>query len=348
MINVGIAGIGFMGMIHYLAYRKLAGAQVAAISTRNEQRLAGDWTDIKGNFGPQGEVMDLAGVARYSQLDDMIADPDIQLIDICLPPHLHAAATIKALEAGKHVLCEKPIALQAVDAERMVETARRCDRQLTIGHVLPFFPEFDFVRSAVQRGDYGRLLGGRFHRLISDPLWLDDFYDPQRAGGPMLDLHVHDAHFIRLLFGVPESVHTVGRMRGEVAEYFTSQFRFSDPEVVVSAESGTNRQQGRAFTHGFEIHLERATLLHDFAVIGDQPKLLMPVTVLTDSGDVIEPEIATQDPVDSFVGELDEVTRCIQEGRESQILSGELARDALLMCHKQNESLLAGTSASFS
>ena len=49
-----------------------------------------------------------------------------------------------------------------------------------------------------------RLLGGHFLRVISDPLWLKDFYDPHRVGGPLVDLHVHDAHFIRLLFGMPQ------------------------------------------------------------------------------------------------------------------------------------------------
>ena len=61
MIQVGIVGLGFMGMIHYLTYRKLPGVRVAAICEVNERRLTGDWTDIKGNFGPAGEQMDLVG-----------------------------------------------------------------------------------------------------------------------------------------------------------------------------------------------------------------------------------------------------------------------------------------------
>ena len=69
----------------------------------------------------------------------------------------------------------------------------------------------------------------------------------------MLDLHVHDAHFIRLLFGMPVSVTSQGRMRGEVVEYFNTQFSFADPALMASATSGVIYQQGRSFTHGYEI-----------------------------------------------------------------------------------------------
>ena len=137
---------------------------------------------------------------------------------------------------------------------------------------------------------YGRLLGGHFKRIISDPTWVPRFYDPQVIGGPMLDLHVHNAHFIRLTCGMPESVHCAGTMRGPVVERFHAQFRFADAGVVVTAASGVIAQQGRPFTHGYEIYLERATLLYDFAVIGGEPVLAMPVTVLTADGKVRTPD----------------------------------------------------------
>src|SRR5690349_7036660 len=238
MIRVGIAGIGFMGMIHYLAYQKVRGVKVAALCETLRERLAGDWRAIKGNFGPAGSMMDLSGIAKYEQLDAMLADPKIDVIDICLPPAAHAAVAIAALKAGKHVFCEKPIALSTADAKRMVSAAQKAGKQLMIGQVLPFFPEYAFAYKTIQSGKYGRLLGGNFKRVISDPQWLKDFYDPKKIGGPMLDLHVHDAHYIRLLCGMPTAVFTSGRMRGEVAEYFTSQFQFGDQRLAVSATSG--------------------------------------------------------------------------------------------------------------
>ena len=74
MLRVGIAGLGFMGMIHYLSYQKVSGTEVVAICETDATRLAGDWTSIKGNFGPPGEMMDLGEIARYSDSSELLAD----------------------------------------------------------------------------------------------------------------------------------------------------------------------------------------------------------------------------------------------------------------------------------
>ena len=345
MIQVGIAGVGFMGWIHWLAYRKLSGIRVAAISSRDPKRRAGDWTGIQGNFGPPGERVDLSGVKAYETLDAMLADPALDVVDLCLPPHLHEDAATRALKAGKHVFCEKPLALDVDACVRMVDAADRAKRQLLTGHVLPFFPEYAEARRMIDGGACGRLLGGTFKRVISDPAWLPDFYDPARVGGPLLDLHVHDAHFIRLLFGMPTAVESVGRRRGDVVEYCHSAFRFRDPALVVSAESGVIRQQGRAFTHGFEIHLEQATLQYEFAVIGGKGELILPLTVYDAQGGARRPALGDGDPVRAFEAELAEVARSIESGKPSPILAGDLARDAVLLCRRQTESVFNGRPA---
>lgn len=335
MIRVGIAGLGFMGMIHYQAYQKVRGAKVQAMCEKDPVRLAGDWRSIKGNFGPQGTLMDLSGISRYSELADLVADPEVDMVDICLPPSMHAETAIAALRAGKHVLCEKPIALRLADADRMVKTAREMGKMLMIAHVLPFVPEYRFAYKTITGGKYGRVLGGHFKRVIADPKWLADFYNPDVCGGPMVDLHIHDAHFIRLIFGMPKAVHSVGRMRGEVAEYFSTQFLFDDPSLVVTATSGTLNQQGRQFTHGYEIQLEKATLFFECGV---------PLTVLTQEGKkqdkVIHPNLGPFDMPDAFPVELAEAVRAVQTGTPSSLLDGQLARDALLLGQRQTQSII--------
>ena len=184
MVNVGIAGIGFMGMIHYLGYQKVRGARVRAVCEKIPERLAGDWRTIKGNFGPAGRKMDLSGIAKYSRIEEMLADPNVDMIDICLPPHAPAETAIAALQAGTHVLCEKPIALRTADAQRMVKTAQKAGKLLMIAHVLPFFPAYRFAYRTITSGKYGRLRDAHFTRIISDPLWVSDFYDPNGCGGP--------------------------------------------------------------------------------------------------------------------------------------------------------------------
>jgi predicted dehydrogenase len=286
--------------------------------------------------------MDLSKVKTYAKLDEMIADPDIDLIDVCLPPWAHAEVAIDALKAGKHVFCEKPIALTASDAKRMVDAASKYYRLLMIGHVLPMYPEFEFAFKAATEGRYGRLLGGNFKRITADPKWLKHFYEADKIGGPMLDLHIHDAHFIRLLFGMPKAVFSNGRMRGQVAEFFTTQFLFDDADLAVAATSGAIRQQGRSFTHAFEIHFEKATLLYDFAVVGDKPANLMPLTVLTADDKVKHPKLGSGDPMAAFQKELTEVVRSVQNGEPSPLLDGALARDAVVLCQKQTQSVRSG------
>lgn len=338
MPNVGLVGLGFMGMIHYLNYQRVRGAKVVAMCEKDKKRLAGDWTSIQGNFGPRGEMMDLSSIDCYTELDEMLANDRIDMVDICLPPSFHADATIAALKAGKHVFCEKPMALTTKDARRMMAAREKSGKLLMIGHVLPFFPEYNFAYKAITSGKYGKLLGGHFKRIISDPTWIKGFYDPNHVGGPMLDLHIHDAHFIRLAFGMPKAVASVGRMRGEVAELFNTQFHYED-ERMVTAASGVINQQGRAFSHGFEIYFERATLLYDFSVIGGEPTLSMPLTVLDARGKTSQPKLGSGDPVDAFKAELTEVAKSIKAGRESEILGAQLACDALVLCKKQEQSI---------
>ncbi len=343
MPRIGIAGIGFMGMIHYLAYQRLADAEVAAIASRDPKKRSGDWTGIQGNFGPAGTQMDLGSAACYETLDAMLADDSLDVIDLCLPPALHGDAAVRALEAGKHVIVEKPVALTVAEADRMLAAAESSGKQLLVAQVLPFFPEYRFAYEAITSKRYGEFRGGVFKRIISDPSqgWLPDFFDPTTVGGPAVDLHIHDAHFIRTVCGMPRGVFTTGRLRGEVAEFFATQFLFDDPDLHVTAICGVIPQAGREFTHAFEIHLERATLLYDLAGVRDQPAGT-PLVVLGEDGSVEQPELVGGDEIDAFGRELSEALNAIDKGTASPLLSGTLARDALLMCHGQTESIKSG------
>jgi predicted dehydrogenase len=341
MLKVGLAGVGFMSWIHYLAYQKVRGVQLAAICSRDAKKRAGDWRGIQGNFGPPGERIDVSKMRAYASIDELLGDPEIDVVDNCLPPHLHAEVSIRALQAGKHVFVEKPMALTAAECNKMVAAAKKAGKQILVGHVLPYFPEYAHARKLIDSGKYGKAIGGSFKRVISDPLWLKDFYDPQRVGGPLIDLHVHDAHFIRLLFGMPTAVFSQGRMRGEVVEYCNTLFQFADPSLVVNATSGVINQQGRPFTHGYEIHLEKATLHFDFAAFSDAAEL-MPLKIVTSTGKVIRPDLGDGDPVRGFESEIKEVVRSLGSAEPSAILSGELARDAIVLCHKQSESVQRG------
>ena len=207
MVRIGIIGIGFMGKTHWDAAQQVTGGSVTAICTRSEKKLSGDWSDIQGNFGGRGGDVDLSEIKKYRSVDEMLADDDVDLVDICLPTALHKSTTIAAFEAGKHVLLEKPIAVQLEDADAMVAAANASGRKFFVGQVLRFWPEFDYIKRTLDSGELGTLKGANFKRIISAPSWGGDSYTnlPQ-SGGPGIDLHIHDSDFINYILGVPDSV----------------------------------------------------------------------------------------------------------------------------------------------
>ena len=340
MVKVGIVGIGFMGMIHYHAIKRVKGAKVVAICTRSRKKLKGDWRGVQGNFGPRGSREDTSSLRKYENIDDIAADQGIDLLDICLPPALHKEASIKCLRAGKDVLVEKPISISLKDASAMVAAAEKAGHSLLVGQILPFFPEFAYARKMVEEGKYGKLVGAHFKRIISKPDWSDDVADLSKTGGPGIDLHIHDSHFIRLILGMPSAVFSRGRLtEGDYVEYLTTHYLYDDPSVCITCSSGSVSQSGRAFNHGFEIYFEKATLLFETAVISGEGVALMPLTLLTKDGKVRRPAIGSGDPVDAFVKEIQQAVDVLRKGIEPGPLSGEIAKDALLLCHKETESV---------
>ena len=156
MVNVGIAGIGFMGMVHYLTYQKVEGVRVAALCEQDTKRLAGDWRTAQGQFRASGTNDGPVGHPTYSQLEQLLKDPARS--DRHLPSALAARRHHgQDIPAGKHVFCEKPMALNVADTHRMVEAAQRAGKLLMIGHVLPLFPEYDFAYKTITSGQYGKL-----------------------------------------------------------------------------------------------------------------------------------------------------------------------------------------------
>jgi predicted dehydrogenase len=341
MVRIGIVGVGFMGMIHYLGARKLQGARVTAICSRDKKKLAGDWRSIQGNFGPRGEMMDLAGIKKYEKLDDLLADPDIDMIDVCNPTNLHPETAIKGLQAGKHVLVEKSIALQPADADAMLAAARKAGKLLMVAHVLPFVPEFAYAAEAIRSGRHGKLLGGHFKRVISRPDWSSEIADAAKTGGPAVDLHIHDTHFIGLVCGVPGKVFATGVMAEGAVAYLTTLYLYGPGGPCVSCSSGALAQKGRLFVHGFEIYLEKATLVYESGVC--------PLTVLAADGKSDQPKLAGgDDPTAAFTTEIQAAVDGIKNGREPDLLSGKLGRDALVLCHKECESVRTGLAVAVS
>src|SRR3954464_10874984 len=313
MVGIGIVGIGFMGIIHYLAARHLTGGRVVALCSRDPRKRAGDWTGIQGNFGPRGTQMDLSAQAVHADVEDLLADARVDLVDLCVPNDEHARLAIRALEAGKHVLVEKPIALTAADADAMLAAAKASGKLLMVAHVLPFFPEFAFAAEAVRSGRYGALQAAHLTRVISKPDWSRGIADADRSGGPAIDLHIHDTHYIGLVCGVPRAVQSCGVVEDGAVVHLSTQYLYDEGNLAVSAVSGALSQAGRPFTHGFEFYLERATITFSSANMAGESQV-NPLSVILPDGTVERPTLGSGDPIDSFADEIGVAVKSVSEG----------------------------------
>ena len=291
----------------------------------------GDWSGIRGNFGPPGEQIDVQHLTVYESLEEVLADPAIDLVDICLPPNLHVDAACRALAAGKHVLCEKPLGLTTAQCDQILAAAKRFDRRVLVAQVLPYMGEFQFAYRTVESGIYGRPRRAYFKRVISPPDWIPNFYNAQEVGGPLIDLHVHDTHFIRLLFGMPRRVMCVAEMRDGIVKYCQTLMEFDDADVSVATSSGVSDQTARPFCHGFEIQFERATMHFELAVLAEGTDS-MPLRVLGQDGQIGLPQLGGGDDISAFTAEIDAAVASLKTDQVDPRLDVRNARDAIHIC----------------
>lgn len=239
-IGVGVIGLGFMGQTHLAAYQKARdegiACRVVAVSDRNPDRLTGR-ADTAGNLAKgdtREQLFDPAETKTSTDLDDLLANHQVELVSVCTHTDSHVEVAIRALQAGKHVLLEKPVALDVQGVEHIANAARKADRWCMPAMCMRFWPEWAWLKEAVDRHTYGSVVSARFERLGAAPAWGGGFYsDPARSGGALFDLHVHDVDFVVHLLGTPEAVHSVGTMA-----HVSSSFQFPDIPGQVVAEGG--------------------------------------------------------------------------------------------------------------
>jgi predicted dehydrogenase len=176
----------------------------------DETRLSGDLSSIQGNLGGPGAKMDFSAVRKYRSVEDILSDRDLEAVDICLPTFLHADVAIRALRTGKHVFCEKPMALDGEDADAMIFEAERSGRVLMVAQVLRFFPAYRELSRLARSGALGQVRSALFRRRTAVPSWGPWEMDKQKSGGGIFDLLIHDVDQSLHLFGVPETISSTG------------------------------------------------------------------------------------------------------------------------------------------
>ena len=271
-VGVGIIGLGYMGRTHLAAYRAAARAghpnRVIALCDERPERFQSGSGSPRGNLEPADSTrLDPGAAALMRDPEELLGDAAVELVSICTPTDTHVPLALRALEAGKHVLVEKPIALSARAVQELAGAARRADRSCMPAMCMRFWPGWEWLKRAIDSLELGRVRSAVFRRLASRPGWSDFYRDPRRSGGALFDLHVHDADFVLWCFGMPGSLVCTGTI-----DHLTASYRFEQGPAHVTAEGGWDHADGTPFHMGFTVVFERATA--DFA-FGRDPRLLL-------------------------------------------------------------------------
>lgn len=277
----------------------------------------------------------MKGIEVHPSLDALIEDDNVDLVDICLPSYLHAAAAIRCLEAGKAVLVEKPIALKPADARRMLQASKKSRKPLMVAQVLRFMPEFSLLTEAVKNRRWGKLLALHMRRIIAMPDWGDSswFADPAKSGGMVVDLHIHDTDFIVHLAGKPAAVSSTGLVDEKGVNFIRTTYHHAAKGPLLSSEGGWLNAPGLAFEHGYDAYFEKGTV-HFNSSTAPQPRLYT----------TVNEEVCKLDvkPVDGFCRELQTAIDSVKCGKVDALLQATSAADSLAVCKAEERSVRSG------
>jgi predicted dehydrogenase len=330
VITVAILGGGFMGATHAKGWAALGDrARVKTVCSRSSERAL--------------KVAQTVGAELTGDLDGVLADPEVDVVDVCLPTALHREVTERALGSGKHVLLEKPIALTAEDAAAIARAAERSGKALMVAMVLRWFAEYVEIERRVRSGELGRALAVNAFRLSVPADWNDWMRDPAQSGGMPVDLMIHDFDQANWLLGEPRRVLARPAGGGSVPQHVQALVEYDAGEALV--EGSMAMPSSWPFTHGIRVLCERGVVEHGFRAApaedggnigGDIQSFLrvypaggQPETVAVQGGDPWAAEIAY------FAG-------CVEQGRAVERGTVEQAGAALAVALAANRSLASG------
>ena len=263
-VNVAIVGLGFMGTAHIRAFQQIPQARIVAVCAHKRIPVNGVLPDITGNVASAGGINLGKGVKVYRRLEDLLGDEEVDLVDICLPTPLHVPQAVAALQAGKHVVCEKPLARTSAEARKILAAAKSAGKFFMPAMCMRFWPGWAWLKELKTKKTYGKILAARFRRVSRPPGWgRDRYFKGKDSGGALLDLHIHDSDFVQFLFGRPTSVFSTGQSRFSGAvDHVVTQYRVPGGATVY-AEGSWLMTQG--FSMSYTVIFERATLDFDSA-----------------------------------------------------------------------------------
>lgn len=329
MIGVGVIGLGFMGRAHLARYAAMQVAAPVAVADREAERLSPDFRS-GGNIDLGAGALDWNKLHVMASAEELVQDPRVDVVDICLPTYLHNRYAVMALEHGKHVICEKPMALTVAEADQMLAAACAAKRRLFIAQVVRFWPEFSFLRNLVETRELGRLSFLTLSRQSAPGAWSWDNWsaDIQRSGG-VLDVWIHDVDFINYLLGLPAKVYAQTSANQAV---ILAQYDYADG-TRVSVHSSRVLSPAIGFEARFEAMFEGGMVRY---VSSHKPTL----AVYRGSRKIPEyPQVAG----DAYGDELQAFIECVRDDKDGGVLVDPFsARESLRLALAGLESAATG------
>jgi len=327
MIKVGILGAGFMGITHARAFAKMPHVQVAVIVDTVKEKAEKLAAEIGCRFEIDPEVV--------------FDDPTISLIDVTLPTPFHPQYAIRALQAGKHTIVEKPLALSVAEADAMIDASRQTGNFLMVAQVLRFWPEYAAIIDILQSGRLGKPISAVTYRLSNAPQWASWFLDPKASGGTVLDLAIHDIDMLNCLFGPPETVFATGADEHN-GDWGHVMILGNHNGVKTSIEASFNMPKDFPFAAGIRVLCEKGMLEYKFQAGGASLEQGEPLNVfrLHEPGKPNQSlEVAAGD---AYEREIAYFVRCVETGQAPQVVTGEDARSAIQVALSARQSMLSG------
>lgn len=222
MTTIAIVGAGTMGTMHAASCRNLPEVEVAWVVDLELERAEA--------------LAATLGARATSAITDALNDPTVEVVMITVPTPFHRALTEQAAAAGKHVFCEKPIALTLADGRAMTEACARAGVRFMVGHVVRFFPEYARIHGLLAEEAIGQVGVVRASRLNAYPYagraWYTNF---DWSGGPVVDMLIHDFDTLRWYFGEVERVYARGLSYSphrDKVDYALAILRFSNGVIA--------------------------------------------------------------------------------------------------------------------
>jgi len=326
-----------MGVTHLRHWLAMPDVRVTILCDAKRLPADGDFSSVSGNIGGGPPIkVDPTRVRLTPNFDELLADPATDIVDICVPTVAHKALVLAALQAGKHVVCEKPLARTAADAYEIARAAEQARGILLPAMVIRFWPEYRWLREAIADRRFGEVIAARFTRLSEPPSWSPEFMDGARSGGALLDLHIHDVDFVQYCFGAPLEVSAVGRIvRSGAVDHVSALYRVRSG-AVVSAEGGWVMTPGFGFVMSWQVLWERATAEYDCRRGADALRLIQPG----------HPPCTIAVPgSDGYRAELEYAVECVRTGAHPTIVTARDAAHAIAICEAEEESVRRGGEA---